>query len=285
MVDRVYPGEHRPTPHETRRSEPQDTGEHFIPLYLSDRDGEPDPSEYVAPAAGRRVSISARILAAVCAAAAVAVLFALFSSDAMRDFINVKASMAGMASLLPAPSVAAPSNPSSPAIPAWKDPTKDPARLSAPANSAPRAATITMAAVAPSREDVKNAYQSALQGQTPAQNPPPVAAVAEPPAAPAPALHRIDPREIDAALKRAYGLIGSGDIAAARLVLERPARDGDPQAALMLARTYDAEILDKLAVHGIVPDFAMARHWYEAAKNFGSAEASQRLDVLASENH
>jgi hypothetical protein len=267
-----------------RQSEPRDNDrEHIVPLYISDSDGEPDPSEYVPPTqGGRRTSISSRILAAVCAAAAVAVLFALFSSDAMRDFINVKGSMAGMASLLPAPSAAAPSNPSPPAIPAWKDPTKNPARLSSPANSTPAAATITMAAVAPSREDVKSAYQGALQGQAPAQNP----ALAAAPAAPAVALHRIDPSEIDAALKRAYTLIGSGDIAPSRLLLQRPARDGDPQAALMLARTYEPEILDKLVVPGLAPepDIAKARYWYEAAKRFGSAEASQRLEVLASEN-
>ena len=137
MVDRVNPGEHRPTPYETRRSESRDTGqERVVPLYISDGDGEPDPSEYVPASQGKRsASISSRILAAVCAAAAVAVLFALFSSDAMRDFFNVKVSMASIASIFPAPSVAAPSNPSPPPLPPWKDPSKDPARLSGPANA------------------------------------------------------------------------------------------------------------------------------------------------------
>jgi TPR repeat protein len=37
-------------------------------------------------------------------------------------------------------------------------------------------------------------------------------------------------------------------------------------------------------VHGIVPDVAMARRWYEAAIKLGSAEANQRLELLASRN-
>src|SRR6202047_1764375 len=50
-----------------------------VPLFLSDPDGEPDPRAYLAPRK-RRTLISSRILAAVMAAAAVAVLFALLTS-------------------------------------------------------------------------------------------------------------------------------------------------------------------------------------------------------------
>jgi len=73
-----------------------------VPVFLSDYDGEPDPSEYVTPLRkyGRR-SVSAGILAGVLATAAAAILFALFSSDATRDIIvNAKASIAAS---LPAP--------------------------------------------------------------------------------------------------------------------------------------------------------------------------------------
>src|SRR5882762_9442317 len=53
-----------------------------VPLFLSDYDGEPDPSEYMpALRKDRRFSVSSRILAGVLAAAAMAILFALFSSD------------------------------------------------------------------------------------------------------------------------------------------------------------------------------------------------------------
>src|ERR1700744_3444149 len=105
-------GDYRTTPFEARRSQPRDIDRgNYVPLYLSDSDGEPQPNEYITPSspARRRASISSRILGAVCAAAAVAVLFALFSSDAMRDVINVKAAMASVTSIFPSPSVAAPS--------------------------------------------------------------------------------------------------------------------------------------------------------------------------------
>ena len=59
--------------------------EDSVPLFLSDYDGEPYPSEYMTPLRkDRRRSVSARILAGVLATAAVAILFAMFSSDATR---------------------------------------------------------------------------------------------------------------------------------------------------------------------------------------------------------
>ena len=70
--------------------------EDSVPAFLSDYDGEPDPSEYVTPLRkNRRRSVSARILAGVLATAAAAILFAMFSSDATRAIIvNAKASIA-----------------------------------------------------------------------------------------------------------------------------------------------------------------------------------------------
>jgi len=97
--------------------------------------------------------------------------------------------------------------------------------------------------------------------------------------------HHLDPNEIAASLRRGDDLIASGDLAAARLVLRRAANAGDAQAAMTLAGTYDPVILEKLGVHGFVPDVAMARVWYEKAKKFGSAEAPQRLELLASKQH
>jgi len=281
MVERLHTGDHRTAPFESRRSEPLDfSRERNVPLYLSDSDGEPQPGEYTFPSSPgrRRPSISSRILAAVCMAAGTAVLFALFSSDAMHDLVNVKAAMASVASIFPAPSAAAPSTASLPAA----APSKDPARLSSPANRTPGTPVIKMANVTPMREDVKSAYQSALQGQTPL-----AAAIAEPQAqaqAPVSAPHRIDPDEVAVAMKRAYALIASRDIAAARLVLQRVADDGDAQAAVTLAETYDPAILERLGVYGMVPDIAMARHWYETAQRLGSTEAGQRLAGLASPN-
>ena len=120
------------------------------------------------------------------------------------------------------------------------------------------------------------AYQSALQGRAPAAD-----AVAEL-TTPADAIHHLDPDVIASLLRRADALIASGDVAAARLVLRRAADAGDAGAAMTLAGTYDPANLAKLGVHGIVPDVAMARSWYEKARKFGSAEAPQRLEMLAS---
>ena len=176
----------------------------------------------------------------------------------------------------------------------------DAARLSAPANQTPGVRAVTTAAVAPTREEITTAYQNAMQGRAPAATPPgaPAPVAAAPPAAapvaalrsapvpgpliPGDAIHRLDPNEIASSLRRADDLIASGDLAAARLVLRRAANAGDARAAMTLAGTYDPAILEKLGVHGFVPDVAMARVWYEKAKKFGSAEAPQRLELLAS---
>jgi hypothetical protein len=251
--------------------------EDSVPAFLSDYDGEPDPGKYVTPLRkhGRR-TVSARILAGILATAAAAILFAMFSSDATRAVIvNAKASIAAS---LP----------------------------SAPANQPPGVRAVTTAAVGPTREEITTAYQSAMPdgraaaatplAARPTGAPAPVAAappaatpVAALPPAPAPepmipgdAILRLDPSEIASAIKRADELIASGDLAAARLVLRRAANAGDARAAMTLAGTYDPVILEKLGVHGFVPDVAMARAWYEKAKKFGSAEAPQRLELLAS---
>jgi hypothetical protein len=232
----------------------------YAPRFSDDQD-EPEPSEFIVPLQKRRVSTSSRVLAAVCVAATVAVLFSLFSSDDMRDLINVKASMA---SIVPVPATTA---------------QADPAPLMPPAGAAERTArapNVAVAGLAPTQDDMKNADQGALQPRAPAP------AAIEQPAPPVETLHRLDPAEIAASLKRAEALIASGDIAAGRLVLRRPANDGDAQAAIAMAGTYDPAVLEKLGVHGVVADIAIARAWYEKARRFGATDATHRLDVLAS---
>ena len=261
-----------------------------VPAFLSGYDGEPDPSEYVTPLRkhGRR-SVSARILAGILATAAAAILFAMFSSDATRDIIvNAKASIAAS---LPAPYAAVQPDPAQLTAPDThsRNP-KDATRLSAPANQTAGVRAVTTVAAAPAREEITTAYQSALQdGRATAATPSAAAPVAALPPARVPApmipgdtIHHLDPNEIASSLRRADDLIASGDLAAARLVLRRAANAGDARAAMTLAGTYDPVILEKLGVHGFVPDVAMARVWYEKAKKFGSAEAPRRLELLAS---
>jgi len=251
-----------------------------VPLFLSDPDGEPDPRAYLASRRKRRTLISSRILGAVMAAAAVAVLFALLTSDATRDnIVNLKASIAAV---LPTPSAAAQS-PSSQLTQRDRQLTETP-QQTAPRNQALGAGSVTMAAVTPTREEIKNAYQSALQSGALQDVAPQAAPVAES-MIPADPIRHLDPNEIASALARGAALIASGDLAAARLVLRRAADAGDARSAMTLAETYDPAILQKLGVHGVVPDLAKARGWYEKARQFGATEATQRLELLASKQH
>jgi hypothetical protein len=239
--------------------------EDSVPLFLSDSDGEPDPSEYeyITPSRKARASTSSRILAGVSAAAAVAILFALFSSDATRAIIvNAKASIA---TVLPAPSEAA--QPDATKLTARDVQLKDPTRLSAPANQTPGVRYVATTAAAPTRAEITTAYQSALQGRAPAAAEP----VAAPPARKLPA------DELATLMNRARALLAAGDIAPARLLLERAADAQEAGAALLLAQTYDPAVLGTPDMRSITPDPAMARDWYQKAARFGSLEAQQRL--------
>jgi hypothetical protein len=259
--------------------------DHSIPLFLSDPEGDPDPEEFAIPLRkSRRLSISSKILASVLVAAAVAILFALFSSDDMRSIaVDAKASIAAV---LPGPSVAA--EPPSVQLTSKDVQLKDPARLGAPATmavSAPQpvvqpplaqapAARNVAVAMAPSREDVATAYQSALQSRAPAAVAP--AAIAPP----APPARRLDPDELATLMTRAKGLLTAGDIPPARLLLERAADANEPAAAFLLAQTYDPVVLGTQDARNIVPDLEMARTWYKRAVQLGSAEAQRRLSQM-----
>jgi hypothetical protein len=107
------------------------------------------------------------------------------------------------------------------------------------------------------------------------QNPPPQA----PAAAQSPA-RAMDKEELANLLKRGRYLLSIGDIAPARLLLERAADALDASAAFDLAGTYDPAVLTRSHVSGIVPDLAIARMWYEKALSLGHSEAQQRLAQL-----
>ncbi len=287
------PTDRRVTPYKFGQSARTDYPEDSVPLFLSDYDGEPDPSEYITPVTpvwkDRRPSVLSRILAGVVATAAIAILVALFSSGATRDIIaNVKASSTAV---LSAASAAVQPNPAQ--LTArdiqLKDPAQlmDPARPSAPANQTPGVRSVTAVIVTPTREEITTAYQSALQSAPAAAAPVaavrvasavPVAAapVVAPPVAD-PSARKLDGDELATLFNRAKGLLAAGDIPSARLLLERAADAQEPSAALMLARTYDPEVLGTQDARNIIPDPAMARAWYQKAAQFGSADARRRL--------
>lgn len=73
----------------------------------------------------------------------------------------------------------------------------------------------------------------------------------------------------------------SGNINLARLFYRKSAEAGWAPGALALAATYDAEELARIdIVGGIQPDPALAKRWYEVARDLGSATAQQKLQRL-----
>lgn len=114
---------------------------------------------------------------------------------------------------------------------------------------------------------------------------PQVPAAAAPAAAPPPPepvkMRTLDPDEVATLYRRSEELISQGDIAGGRLLLTRAAEGGDARSALALGATYDPAVLGKLGVLGVRPNAEKARTWYAKAAEFGSGEASRRLEVLA----
>ena len=128
----------------------------------------------------------------------------------------------------------------------------------------------------PTREHRKNAVvahplRTVLKSQVPA------ARAGNEAAAPPKTL---DAETLAALMTRAKSLLTLGDIAAARLLLERAADAEDASAAFLLAQTYDPAVLGVRDARSTTPDPVMARDWYRKAASFGSADAQQRLTQL-----
>jgi len=96
-------------------------------------------------------------------------------------------------------------------------------------------------------------------------------------------IRQLDRDEVNMFMKRGEEFLMTGDFADARLMLQRAAEAGDPHASLVLGATYDPIELEHLGVRGrgTFASIAIARTWYEKAEQFGSAEARQRLELLA----
>jgi hypothetical protein len=92
---------------------------------------------------------------------------------------------------------------------------------------------------------------------------------------------RLDRDDIAFFTTRAQALITAGDLSSARLLLQRAADAGDARAALTLGSTYDPAALRKLGIRLAPADTALARTWYEKARELGAPEAAGRLDRLA----
>jgi hypothetical protein len=264
---RSYPSSRSVATRESYRSD--DT----VPLFLSGYDEAPRPSAFGKPR--NRAVTSRRLLkTSILAIAAAGSAFAVLSEkNPFTVFANATASLIGVSEVR---SAAAP-----------------PAQAVQPA-AAVRALPSTTAQ-APTRDEIALALKAAHQNLAPAEIREPAAAVAviaAPPviaaapvtsAAPvvaAPPARRLAADELAALMTRAKGLLAAGDIAPARLLLERAADAQEPNAALMLAQTYDPAVLGRQDIRNITPDPAQARIWYQRAAQLGSADAQRRLSQL-----
>jgi hypothetical protein len=265
-----------------------------VPLFLSNYEDEPHQqvseyaSEYTFASGSRKKPGVARIVTGVVAVAATGGLLALFSVDSTRAFI-VNASLGGAVAQFGAARPEATQPPQRIAAP----PIAEPPAPDAPA--ARRTPANVLASASPTRDEITSAYQSAIKGNVVVPEPvareaareaAPVAAVAPAIREPVPATReavparRIDPDELAALLNRAKGLLAIGDISSARLLLERAADAQEAEAALILAGTYDPQVLGSQDMRSVTPDPAAARLWYQKAAQLGSADAKRRLGQL-----
>ena len=292
---------------------PEDLPPHeAVPLFLSNYEEESHQqlSEYSFGSGrfgsgGLKKARAGRIVTGVAVVSAIAAVLALFSIDSTRAVIfNASLGGGGGGSAPPPAELAA-------AIP---EPAPQPARVAAPPLAAEPAGAEMAAArrsppnatasASPTRDEIAAAYQTALKGNkvvapepvareasrevVASINPvaPAAAAVAPAVREPAPVTQavpparRIDPDELAALLKRAKGLLAIGDITSARLLLERAADAQEPEAALMLAGTYDPQVLGSQDLRSVTPDPAAAKVWYQKAAQLGSADARRRLGQL-----
>jgi TPR repeat protein len=281
-----------------------------VPLFLANYEEEHHQqlSEYAFASGNRRFGSgglkkarAGRIVTGVVVVSAIAAVLALFSIDSTRAVI-FNASLGGGGGSAPPPAQLAAAVPEPAQSPRIAAPPLAAEPTGAEVVAARRTPPNALASASPTRDEIAAAYQSALKGKVAVPEPVArdaareVAAVA--PAAPvvamlAPAVRepvpvtreaaparRIDPDELDALLKRAKGLLAIGDITSARLLLERAADAQEAEAALMLAGTYDPQVLGSQDLRSVAPDAAAARVWYQKAAQLGSADAKRRLGQL-----
>jgi hypothetical protein len=273
---RSYPSSRSVATRESFRSDDS------VPLFLSGYDEAPRPSAFGKPR-NRGVTSRRLLKTSILAIAAAGSAFAVLSEkNPFTVFANATASLIGVSEVRSA--AAPPAQAVQPAQPA----------------AAVRAVPPTTAQ-APTRDEIALALKAAHQNLAPTEIREPAAAAAviatapvtaAPPviatapvtaAAPvvaAPPARRLAADELVTLMTRAKGLLAAGDIAPARLLLERAADAQEPNAALMLAQTYDPAVLGRQDIRNITPDPAQARIWYQRAAQLGSADAQRRLSQL-----
>jgi hypothetical protein len=237
-------GDPQPAPY-TSGPSTDPSSDDSIPLFLSDLQGQPYPQELAPFVESQRASILTRIVAGGLAVLAFAILVAVINSDVTRALVlnsDVTRFLIDKAS--------------TPMGGASRDPSATQA-----ASNQPAVRQVLL-------NDPARVSDPVLQSQVPA------ARAGNEAAAPSKTL---DAETLAALMTRAKSMLTLGDIAAARLLLERAATAQDATAAFLLAQTYDPAVLGVRDTRSITPDPVMARDWYRKAASFGSAPAQQRL--------
>ncbi|OIQ66066.1 hypothetical protein GALL_523700 [mine drainage metagenome] len=236
-----------------------------VPLFLSESPEVPIPRAFGRERGVIRRRPTRTSIALI--AAAVACYAVLSVKNPFPVFANATATLIGMSDVRSTPA---------PSAPAAQPAASVQALAPAPTEPAPRAA--------PTRDEIALAIRAAHQSLTPAEISQPIAAAppvsAAPPASVAPPARRLGADELATLMTRAKGLLATGDIPSARLLLERAADAQEPSAALMLAQTYDPAVLGTQDTRNINTDPALARTWYQRAAQLGSADAQRRLSQL-----
>lgn len=245
-----------------------------MPLFLSGY--EEAPKHRFGSGGERNISralLWSRILkGGIATASAAGIALAIMSMDnPLSVFSNAKASLGGDAPVQLSATDAAQPPPSAPAQPAIAEPA------AAPETTPRRIQPAGLTSFSPSRDEITAAYQGAIKSKVVAIEPATQAAPVEAAPPPLPAARRINPDELAALLKRAKGMLAIGDITSARLLLERAADAQEAEAALMLAGTYDPQVLGAQDMRSITADPAIARLWYQKAAQLGSVDARRRL--------
>ena len=76
-------------------------------------------------------------------------------------------------------------------------------------------------------------------------------------------------------------MLQSGNIAVARPLLERAAREGSAEAAALLGASFDADWLKRSGALGISGDAATATRWFEEARRMGAADVERIIAGLS----
>jgi len=83
------------------------------------------------------------------------------------------------------------------------------------------------------------------------------------------------PEQIQVLLSHGRELQRVGYLAGARLFFQRAAEAGSAEGARALGETYDPVEFQKLGVHGLAPDEALARKWYNRAQELEAKHMKQ----------